>query len=57
MAARIVRVVDVLDALISERPYKPAWSLERSLEELLAMRATGLDPALVDLFLELRGST
>lgn len=54
MPARIVRVVDVFDALMSERPYKPAWTLDRSLEELRSMRATGLDPALVDLFVELR---
>lgn len=56
LAARIVRVVDVFDALRSERPYKPAWTLERSLEELRAMRGTGLEPALVDLFVEVRDS-
>jgi len=53
-AARIVRVVDVYDALRSERPYKPAWPVDRALEELRAMRGTGLDPDLVDVFLRLR---
>ncbi|MCI0344712.1 MAG: HD domain-containing protein [Chloroflexi bacterium] len=55
-AARIVRVVDVFDALRSARPYKAPWSLERSLDELRAMRGVGLDPGLVDLFVELRAS-
>jgi hypothetical protein len=53
-AARIVRVVDVFDALRSERPYKTAWPLERSLDELRRMRGAGLDPVLVDVFVELR---
>jgi hypothetical protein len=55
-AARIVRIVDVYDALRSERPYKPAWSLDRTLEELHRTRGTALDPDLVDTFVSLRAS-
>ncbi|MEO8468224.1 MAG: HD domain-containing phosphohydrolase [Chloroflexota bacterium] len=57
LAARIVRVVDVYDALMSERPYKPAWTLERTLDELKAMQGRGLDPALTDQFIRLRDRT
>jgi HD domain len=52
LPARIVRVVDVYDALRSERPYKPAWSVERTLDELRSMRGRGLDPDLTDVFIE-----
>ena len=55
-AARIVRVVDVYDALRSERPYKPAWTVDRALEEIGSMRGKGLDPDLVDLFVRLRSA-
>jgi len=55
-AARIVRIVDVFDALRSDRPYKPAWSLERTLDEIRLMRGRGFDPELTDLFLELAAS-
>jgi len=51
--ARVVRIVDVFDALRSGRPYKPAWSLERAIDELRTMRGRGLDPELTDLFLDL----
>lgn len=53
-AARLVRVVDVYDALVTERPYKPAWPIDRALAELRAMRGRALDPDLVDLFVGLR---
>lgn len=34
IAARIIAIADIFDALTSPRPYKPAWSIGRTLEEL-----------------------
>ncbi|MFN3466343.1 MAG: HD domain-containing phosphohydrolase, partial [Candidatus Brocadiales bacterium] len=42
--ARIARVADVFDALTTKRPYKPAWSEEKALEEIRAMKGKGLCP-------------
>jgi HD-GYP domain-containing protein (c-di-GMP phosphodiesterase class II) len=53
LAARIVSVADVYDALISARPYKLAWSAERALAELVQMRGRTLCPATVGSFLQL----
>jgi diguanylate cyclase (GGDEF)-like protein len=53
LAARIVSVADVYDALTSDRPYKVAWPPERALAELLQMRGKGLCPHSVDAFLRL----
>jgi diguanylate cyclase (GGDEF)-like protein len=53
LAARVVAVADVYDALISARPYKRAWPRERALAELLKMRGTKLCPRSVDVFLQL----
>lgn len=48
LEARIIAVADVLDALISRRPYKRAWSLEEALAELRRLVENGkLDPACV----------
>jgi two-component system response regulator RpfG len=51
LPARIVAVADVFDALTSERPYKPAWSLEEALDYMVTNRGTLFDPACVDVLL------
>ncbi|GAC1420592.1 MAG: hypothetical protein NVSMB57_14550 [Actinomycetota bacterium] len=53
LSARIVAVADVFDALTHERPYKPAWSIDRSLEQMRMLRGTHFDPELCDAFVEL----
>ena len=49
---RIVGLVDVFDALVSERPYKKAWSREDALEYVVAQNGKHFDPELVELFLK-----
>jgi hypothetical protein len=51
LPARIVRLVDVFDALRSERPYKPAWDLQRCVEEIARNAGRQFDPELVPIFL------
>ncbi len=53
LGARIVSIVDVWDALSTERPYKPAYSQERVHELLRKGRGGQFEPALVDLFLSI----
>ncbi|MGQ0710687.1 MAG: response regulator [Rhodoferax sp.] len=48
---RIVAVADVFDALTSQRPYKPAWSLEAAVDFLVAGSGRHFDPAAVQAFL------
>jgi putative two-component system response regulator len=50
LEARIVAIADVFDALTSERPYKSAWSIEKSIEHIDAASGSHFDPAIVDLF-------
>jgi putative two-component system response regulator len=52
LGARIMAVVDVYDALRTARAYKPAMSLERTLDVLKAERDAGAwDPIIVNAFL------
>jgi HD-GYP domain-containing protein (c-di-GMP phosphodiesterase class II) len=44
-------VVDVWDALRSERPYKKAWSEEAAGQQIHAMSGTHFDPKVVKAFL------
>jgi PAS domain S-box-containing protein len=53
LAARIVRLVDVFDALSSARVYKPAWSLDEVIAAIRDGRGTLFDPQLVDALLGL----
>ncbi len=53
LAARIFAVVDVWDALLHDRPYRPAWTLERTLAHLRAESGKHFDPAVVAAFLEM----
>lgn len=46
--ARIVAVADTFDALLSERPYKPAFSLEKTLEIINSERGKHFDPVIVE---------
>jgi HD-GYP domain-containing protein (c-di-GMP phosphodiesterase class II) len=48
--ARVTAVCDVFDALISERPYKAAWSIDDALEEVKRGAGAHFDPELVDTF-------
>ena len=50
LAARMCAVADVYDTLVTDRPYRKAWSMEKALEELRRVAGTQLDPALVNCF-------
>ena len=52
VSARIAAISDVFDALTSERPYKKAWSVEKSLELIKSEKGKHFEPIMVDLFIE-----
>ncbi|MFH2219589.1 MAG: HD domain-containing phosphohydrolase [Pseudomonadota bacterium] len=46
--AKILSVADVVEAMASHRPYRPAIGLDRALEEILKNRGILYDPEVVD---------
>ncbi len=50
MAGRIVTVTDVFDALTHKRPYKEAWPIDRSREEMSARSGRHFDPQVLEAF-------
>lgn len=50
LPARIVAVADVYDALVTDRPYKAAWSHERAVAHIVSLRGEHFDPDVVDAF-------
>jgi HD-GYP domain-containing protein (c-di-GMP phosphodiesterase class II) len=53
LAARLFTVVDVYDALTSDRPYRGAWPHEKAVEYLRAESGRHFDPKVVKIFLKM----
>ncbi len=51
LAARLFAVVDVFDALTSNRPYRSAWAFDRTLEFIQAQSGAHFDPQVTEVFL------
>ena len=49
--SRICTIADVFDALMSERPYKKAWTVAEALDEVARMSGSAFEPALASVFL------
>lgn len=54
LPARIFAVVDVWDALTSDRPYRKAWSEAKTLAYIQEQAGEHFDPQVVDAFLSLK---
>jgi two-component system cell cycle response regulator len=55
LGSRVVAVCDAYEAMVSERPYRPALSPEEAVEELLRHAGTQFDPTVVSVFTEALG--
>ena len=53
LGARIFSIVDVYDALTSNRPYRAAWPTERALEHVRGLAGTQFEPRVVEAFLNM----
>jgi response regulator RpfG family c-di-GMP phosphodiesterase len=52
LAARVFAVADTLDAMTSDRPYRPAGSWQRAGEEIVSQSQRQFDPEVVRAFVE-----
>jgi HD-GYP domain-containing protein (c-di-GMP phosphodiesterase class II) len=53
LEARIIGVADVVEAMSSFRPYRPALGIDKALEEITQNKGTLYDPEVVDTCLKL----
>ena len=51
--ARILAVADSFDAMTNNRPYHPALTIEKAVEELVKNKNTQFDPDVVDAFIKI----
>ena len=57
LAARIFAIVDVWDALRSDRAYNKAWSVDKAMSYIKGQSGKHFDPKLVEAFIEYLGET
>lgn len=57
LEGRIVAIVDVFDALTTDRVYRKAFSFEQAIEMMREQRGRHFDPILLDAFLEILGTS
>jgi len=53
LEAKIIGIADVVEAMSSFRPYRPALGVDKALEEIIQNRGTLYDPEVVDVCLKL----
>ncbi len=53
LAGRLMAIIDVYDALVNKRVYKPAFTHEAAIEMMANERETHFDPELLDAFFEI----
>jgi putative nucleotidyltransferase with HDIG domain len=56
LAARIVKIADAWDAMTSDRPYRRGMSQDQAVAVLRKVAGTQMDPALTEVFCNLRGT-
>jgi putative nucleotidyltransferase with HDIG domain len=57
LPARLFALADVWDGLTSDRPYREAWSPQRTMEHILSGSGTHFDPEIVELFHRMMSSS
>jgi putative two-component system response regulator len=55
LSARIFAIVDVWDAITSDRPYRPAYTIDQALSHIREQSGKHFDPQVVDVFFKLVG--
>lgn len=53
LAARIFAIVDIFNALTSDRPYRKAWSKKKALDYIQGQSGSHFDPKVVEVFLKI----
>jgi putative two-component system response regulator len=54
LIGRIVAICDVFDALISQRPHKAPWPVDKAFDEIQLRSGTHFDPRLASIFMEMK---